>query len=75
MTRHYIGEIGTEIIVDIGVDITGATPTKLKVKKDGAKSINNHKFLEDYVNRIAKSTKKMSVAQTQQIAARLFMEE
>lgn len=33
MTRHYIGEIGTEIIVDIGVDITGATPTKLKVKK------------------------------------------
>jgi hypothetical protein len=40
MTRHYIGEIGTEIIVDIGVDITGATPTKLKVTKpDGTEVV------------------------------------
>lgn len=31
--RHYIGEVGTEIIVDCGVDITGATNTKLKIKK------------------------------------------
>ena len=33
MTNHYVGEIGTEIIVDCGVNITGATPTTLKVKK------------------------------------------
>lgn len=49
--------------------------TYIKVKKDDAdKSINNHKFLEDYVNRITKATKKMSAQETQQIAARLFME-
>ena len=33
MTDHYTDEIGTEIIVDCGVDISGATPTTLKVKK------------------------------------------
>ena len=33
MTKHYVGEIGTVIIVDCGVDITGATPTTIKVKK------------------------------------------
>ena len=46
----------------------------LKVKKDASKQINNHKFLEDYVNRISKSTKKKSPQEIQQIAARLFME-
>ena len=35
--KHYIGEIGTDILVDCGSDITGATDTKLKVKKpDGS---------------------------------------
>ena len=29
----YVGEIGTEIIVDCGSVITGATETSLKVKK------------------------------------------
>ena len=49
--------------------------TYIKVKKEASdKSINNHKFLEDYVNRISKATKKMSAQETQQIAARLFME-
>lgn len=31
--KHYIGEIGTEILVDTGVDITGATDTKIQCKK------------------------------------------
>ncbi len=49
--------------------------TYIKVKRgDTEKTINNHKFLEDYVNRITKATKKMSAQETQQIAARLFME-
>ena len=31
--KHYVGEIGTDIIVDCGSVITGATNTKLKIKK------------------------------------------
>lgn len=31
--KHYINEVGTTILVDCGCDITGATETKLKVKK------------------------------------------
>lgn len=46
----------------------------VQVKKDTSKSINNHKFLEDYVNRISKSVKKKSPQEIQQIAARLFLE-
>lgn len=35
--KHYIGEVGTDIIVDCGSVITGATGIKLKVKKpDGS---------------------------------------
>ena len=45
-----------------------------QVKRGENKIINNHKFLEDYVNRISKSTKKKSTQEIQQIAARLFME-
>jgi len=48
--------------------------TYSKVKTDGHRTLNNHKFLEDYVNRIAKATKKMSPSDVQQIAARFFME-
>jgi len=52
MTDHYVGEIGTDIIVDIGTDITGATPTVLKVQKpDGTTvewtaSIYNSNYLK-----------------------------
>lgn len=47
----------------------------IKVKKDDSdKTINNHKFLEDHVNRVAKAKKKMSNKDMKQIAARLFME-
>lgn len=48
--------------------------TYIKVKRENQKPLNNHKFLEDYVNRISKATKKMSSSEIQQIAARLFME-
>lgn len=33
MGKHYIGDIGTIITVDCGTTISGATNTKLKVKK------------------------------------------
>jgi len=38
-TVHYIGEIGTEIIVDCGIDISTATNYKLYVQKpDGTRA-------------------------------------
>ena len=43
-------------------------------KEENQKALNNHKFIEDHVNRVAKATKKMSPQEIQQIAARLFME-
>jgi polyphosphate kinase len=49
--------------------------TYIKVKnKPEDKTINNHKLLEDYVNRIAKATKKESSSSIAQLSARLFME-
>lgn len=45
-----------------------------KVKRDGQKTLNSHKFLEDYVNRISKATKKMTSSDIQQMAKRFFME-
>ena len=46
-----------------------------KVKpKEGQKAINNHKLLEEYVNKIAKATKKDTPSQVQQLAQRLFIE-
>jgi polyphosphate kinase len=44
------------------------------VRRDNQKTLNSHKFLEDYVNRISKATKKMSPSDIQQMAARFFME-
>ena len=45
-----------------------------KVKHEGQKQINNHHFLEEYVSKIAKATKKMTPSDIQQIATRFFME-
>ena len=45
-----------------------------QIKKESNRTINNHKFIEDHVNRISKAKKKMSTNEIQQIAARLFME-
>jgi polyphosphate kinase len=46
----------------------------IKVKNDGQKSVNNHRSLEDYVNRISRATKKESVSSIEQLATRLFIE-
>jgi len=45
-----------------------------KVKRNGIKAINNHKLLEDYVNKIAKATKKETSVYVQQLVNRLFIE-
>lgn len=31
--KHYVGEEGTDIVVDVGSDISGATTAALKVRK------------------------------------------
>ena len=47
----------------------------VKIKpKEGEKVINNHKLLEDYVNRIAKATRKETSTYVQQLVNRLFIE-
>jgi polyphosphate kinase len=46
----------------------------IKLKKGDTKAINNHKLLEDYVNRIAKATKKETTSSVQKLASRLFIE-
>lgn len=33
MSKYYVNDIGTEIVVDTGVDISTATTTTMKVKK------------------------------------------
>ncbi|MBA1432639.1 MAG: RNA degradosome polyphosphate kinase [Epsilonproteobacteria bacterium] len=48
--------------------------TYLKLKAEGQKAINNHKLLEDYVNKIAKATKKETSTYVQQLVERLFIE-
>lgn len=46
----------------------------IKIKNDKGKVINNHKLLEDYVNRISKATKKETASSVEQLASRLFIE-
>ena len=48
--------------------------TYIKLKAEGQKAINNHKLLEDYVNKIAKATKKETSTYVQQLVERLFIE-
>jgi polyphosphate kinase len=49
--------------------------TYIKVKpSDESKKINNHKLLEEYVNKIAKATRKESSSYVTQLAQRLFIE-
>ena len=49
--------------------------TYIKVKaQKGEKNINNHKLLEDYVNKIAKATRKETSSYVTQLAERLFIE-
>ncbi len=46
----------------------------IKIKKDHEKIINNHKVLEDFVNRISKATKKETANSIKQLISRLFIE-
>ena len=46
----------------------------IKVKTDPSRQINNHKLMEEYVNRISKATKKESKNSVAQLAARLYKE-
>ncbi|MFA6197391.1 MAG: RNA degradosome polyphosphate kinase [Sulfurimonas sp.] len=46
-----------------------------KIKREDAKAINNHKLLEDFVNRVAKATKKESPTEVALLASKLFIEE
>jgi len=49
--------------------------TYIKLKpNNGEKAINNHKLLEEYVNKIAKATKKETSTYVQQLVNRLFIE-
>ncbi len=46
----------------------------IKIKRGDSKAINNHKLLEDHVNRVSKATKKESASSVAKLAARLFIE-
>jgi len=45
-----------------------------KIERNGSKSINNHKLIEDFVNRVTKAIKKESSSKIQQLASRLYIE-
>jgi len=45
-----------------------------KIRRSGFKSINNHKLIEDFVNRVTKAVKKESSSKIQKLASRLYIE-
>ena len=46
----------------------------IKVKNEHTKSINNHKHMEDYVNKIAKASKKESASHIANLTSSIFIE-
>jgi len=46
----------------------------IKIKNESAKTINNHKLLEDYVNKIVKATTKETASSIEELASRIFIE-
>jgi len=46
----------------------------IRLQTENSKHINNHKLMEDYVNRISKATKKESSSSVAQLASRLYKE-
>ena len=44
----------------------------IKVKQGESKSLNSHKHLEDYVNRITRASKKESVGHTSQLTSKIY---
>jgi len=47
----------------------------IKIKRGENRAINNHKLLEDHVNRVSKATKKESASSVAELASRLFIED
>lgn len=47
----------------------------VKIKDPDAKSINNHKHLEDYVNKVAKAAQKESDSFVEELASKVFIQE
>ena len=47
----------------------------IKIKRGDSKSVNNHKHLEDYVNRVSKSLKKESATSIDQLTSNIFREQ
>ena len=47
----------------------------IKVKGDGTRNINNHKHLEDYVNKITKAISKESASSVEELRSKIFIEE
>lgn len=47
----------------------------IKVKNDGIKTINNHRLLEDYVNKISRAATKDTASSIEQLAAKIFSED
>ncbi len=46
----------------------------VKIKKEESKSINNHKLMEDFVNRVIKATKNETPTEVAQLTSKLFVE-
>ena len=46
----------------------------LKIKTENFKTINNHKLLEDYVNRITKASKKESASHIENLISSIFVD-
>jgi len=55
--KHYVGEIGTEILVDCGSDISGASQVSLEVKKPDNTKVSWNASIEgtNYLKYIAVS--------------------
>ena len=45
-----------------------------KIERAGNRSVNNHKMIEDYVNRVVKATKKETASTISKLASRLYIE-
>lgn len=52
MTKVYVGDTGTEIALDCGVDVSSATVRKILVKKPGATSAIEWAAVADGTNGI-----------------------
>lgn len=75
MTKVYVGDIGTEIVLDCGVDVSAATVRKILVKKPGATSAIEWSAVADGTNRIAHvaATGDLDVAGTYYLQAYIEM--